>query len=92
VVEPKDMVLSTEHVETSLMMLLPFDHWRIYNPIVGSFAQLFVRLLANLVDKKANHRADVVVVAIADHIHKAYHVELLWYAIARMRSHYRTKN
>jgi endonuclease III len=89
VVPPVEIGLTMEHVETSLTQLVPFDHWRIYNPIVGSFAQLFVRLLANLVNKEANHRAGLVVVAMADHLHKPYHVELLWYAIARVRSHYR---
>ena len=90
IVPPNGIQLSQDHVERSLLKWVAVGDCRNYNPIVGSFAQLFVRQLTNMTDKATNERADLVMMAALDHIHKPYHVELLWYAIAKARLHYKS--
>ena len=92
IVPPDHIVLNADHVERSLTQWVAVEDCRNYNPIVGSFAQLFVRQLSStaLMDRTANHMASLVTLAASDHIHKPYHVELLWFAIARVRNHYKS--
>ena len=73
------------NVENSLLTWVPTHKCKLFNPILGSFVQIFVQNLGNMKGKDAMSAGRKVMVAAHDHIHKPYHVRLLWYAIARCR-------
>ena len=73
------------NVENSLLTWVPTHKCKLFNPILGSFVQIFVQNLGNVKGPEALDMGRKVMVAAHDHIHKPYHVRLLWYAIARCR-------
>ena len=92
ILEPKSVKCNVDHVEGSL---LTWNHTpeqqRMFNPVVGSFAQLFTKQLKSFTEKEDN-LARAVISAICSHVTHPYHVELLWFAIARCRTHYQERN
>ena len=88
-VEPPKVKLQALHVEHSLLTWVTQEHCRNFNPIMGGMAQLFTQQIATVKDKVKYTRAELLVLSAADHVHKPYHIELLWFAIARTRHHYR---
>ena len=90
---PKCVKLTREHVETSLITWnTDIVSQKMFNPIVGSFAQIFTQQLRTIGgDEIGCARGKLVMLSCADHIQRPYHVELLWFAIVKARIHYRQK-
>lgn len=76
-----------DHVETSLRTWVGVGDYRLFNPVLGGFAQVFTAEFRTIGKEKID-RARVIVTALGDHIHRPYHVELLWYALVRVRNYY----
>ena len=87
--EPKSLKLNREHVEQSLLTwnLNPMS-MRMCNPIVGGFVQTFTNQLKSIDDEETKLYSKLVVLSCSDHIHRAYHVELMWCAIMKARLHH----
>ena len=75
-----------DHVETSLRRWVSVTDYRLFNPVVGGMAQLLTGTFRVVKDKM--DRARTVMVALGDHIHRPYHVELIWFCIGRIREYY----
>ena len=77
-----------KHVEMSLRTWVPVQDFKNFNPVLGGFAQLFTKLYKSInnIDKKK--ALPTLMTAMLDRVHRPYHVELLWYTLARVRLHY----
>ena len=84
--------IDADHVENSLREWIEKCHFKRTNPLFGAFAQLMTQMLntINTTQEKMNVRK--MMVAMRDHIHRPYHVEMLWFIITRVRTHYTVNN
>ena len=76
------------HVEKSLRTWVDFGDYRAFNPVLGGMAQLTTSIHRTINTKEKASELETVMSAMADHIHRPCHVELLWFAIARIRHYY----
>ena len=53
---------------------------------MGGFAQLFCTMFQNPVGKEVE--VAKIMQCMLDRVHRPYHVELLWYAVGRIRRYY----
>ena len=58
---------------------------------MGGMAQLFTKTLGTVNTPEKKDKAGGVISAMADHFHLPYHVELVWFCIARIRTAYLEK-
>ena len=93
ILEPKLVKCTVDHIEASLLTwnCMP-EQQRMFNPITGSFAQLFTRQLKTITTDEEDYLARTVISAICSHITRSYEVELLWFSIAKCRIHYQERN
>ena len=79
------------HVEASLRTWVGMHDYKIFNPVMGGMAQLFTKTLGTVNTPEKKDKAGGVISAMADHFHLPYHVELVWFCIARIRTAYLEK-
>lgn len=77
-----------QHVENSLREWVPHCNFKDTNKLFGCMAQLVTQLLAKVETRDQVFNMRLMVKAMEEHIHKPYHVELLWFVIARTRKYY----
>ena len=65
--------------------------YKIFTPVMGGMAQLFTKTLGTVKTPEKKDTAGGVISAMADHFHLPYHVELVWFCIACIRTTYLDK-
>ena len=82
--------ITPEHAEASLREWVEPTLCRDVNRTMGSFAQLFTQDLATIHTPEQVRLSNAVVQAVRENTSKPLHVELFWFALKRVRQHYRT--
>lgn len=80
--------LTPDHAECMLRQWVGQSHYPGTNKLFGGFAQMFTQNLRGGMRTEERALAQKVVKAIGDHLHKPYHIEMLWFMIGRVRNHY----
>ena len=83
--------MSSEDVESSVSKWLHPRHYKHFNKSVGTFAQLYTQVLQNVNTGDKMVTLDKATEAIADYIHKKWHVKSIWFLIRNTRDYYQSK-
>ena len=79
---------SVRFVEQSLRTWVNVGDYRVWNPVLGGMAQLFGQFYRTFNTSAKVQDARKIVWALSDHIHEHYDIELIWFAIGRIRAYY----
>ena len=79
-----------DHAERSLRTWVSVGDYGKINAVLGGMAQIWTTTYRTINPNNVSN-ARKVLSAIADHIWKPYHLEVLWYAIASARNFYLSK-
>ena len=87
-VHPTSMTGKVRYVEESLRTWVNVGDYKMWNPVLGGMAQVFGQIYRtfNTPDKKS--AAKRIVLAMLDHLHELYDVELIWFVVGRIRTYY----
>lgn len=85
----RSVVADPHDVECSLLTWVPRSIAADFNRIIGSTTQLFTQSLAFDDSRVSPKLYNTLAVAIASHVYKPYHVQIVFFVVSRARKHYR---